>query len=228
MIKRAVARLLWRYAPRMIFWLRDLRGTAVTTDERFLTLYRELYNEGRLRMSIREAYNLFDLGKRAARLEAGAFAEFGVYRGGSAKILCEVKGDRPLWLFDTFEGMPESDRSIDEFGPGDFSDTSLPEVRRYLERYSQVCYVQGLFPTSVKGTDAETARFALVNLDVDLRRSTTEGLAFFYPRMVSGGILMSHDYSRLTAVKLAFDEFFADKPETVIQLFDTQALVVKA
>lgn len=227
-IQRTLIKMLWRYAPGAMFWLRDLGGcTTLKHDTRFLSLYHELYDDGRVLMSIRELYNLYDLGRRAAHLPEGDFAEFGVYKGGSARMLSEIKGDRQLWLFDTFEGMPASDRSIDEFGPGDFDDTSLESVRRYLAAYPNVRYVRGRFPESVAGSGAEESSYVFVNLDVDLYRSTYDGLAFFYPRLVRGGILLSHDYFDLPAVRSAFDDFFVDKPETVLHLFDTQGVVVK-
>src|SRR2546430_11261444 len=51
------------------------------------------------------------------------------------------------------------------------------------------------------------------HIDVDLYTSTLACLEFFYPRLVPGGILLSHDYSLLTGVKAAFTEFLAGKPE---------------
>ncbi len=36
----------------------------------------------------------------------GELAEVGVYKGGSAKLICEAKGNSILHLFDTFEGLP--------------------------------------------------------------------------------------------------------------------------
>ena len=68
-----------------------------------------------------------------------------------------------------------------------------------------------------------------MHLDVDLRRSTLDALAWFYPRLVRGGLLVTHDYGDATVpgVKQAFDEFFADKPETVIPLWFSQAVVTK-
>lgn len=227
-LTRAILRTLWDRAPRLMFWMRDLNSsTTLKQDTRFLDLYRAIYRDGRARMTIRELYNLYDLGRRAGALPEGDFAEVGVYRGGSARVLCEVKGTRPLWLFDTFEGMPESDRSIDEFGPGDFVDTSIEAVQRYLDGYPDVRYVRGLFPASVNGSGANNARYAFVNLDVDLYRSTLDGLSFFYPRMVTGGVLVSHDYFDLVAVRKAFDDFFTDKPEPVLHLWDTQCTMVK-
>ncbi|MFC1707356.1 TylF/MycF/NovP-related O-methyltransferase, partial [Planctomycetota bacterium] len=71
--------------------------------------------------------------------------------------------------------------------------------------------------------------FSFVNLDVDLYQCTSDALKFFYPRVSRGGMMLSHDYLYTPApgVKQAFDEFFADKPESVIPLWDTQCLVVK-
>ena len=60
-----------------------------------------------------------------------------------------------------------------------------------------------------------------------LYEGTLDCLRFFYPRMVAGGVIISHDYSILTGVKRAFDEFFADKPEGVVELPTTQCMVVK-
>ena len=47
--------------------------------------------------------------------------------------------------------------------------------------------------------------------------------------MVRGGLIVTHDYSDTTVpgVKRAFDEFFLDKPETVVPLWFTQAVVTK-
>jgi O-methyltransferase len=227
-LQRRVVSLLWRWAPGLMFRLRDLRRCkALTGDTKFLQLYRTLYREGRVRMTIRELYNLYELASRATKVQDGDFAEFGVYKGGSARVLCEVKGDRSLWLFDTFQGMPASDPSIDEFGPGDFDDTSLEGVREYLKAYNHVEYISGFFPASASSSGAINRRYAFVNLDVDLYRSTYDGLAFFYPRMVPGGVLISHDYFGIAAVTQAFEDFFRDKKEPVLHLFDTQGLVIK-
>src|SRR4051812_43432638 len=52
-----------------------------------------------------EAFILHSVSSSVGRLP-GDFAEVGVYQGASARILCEIKGDRQLHLFDTFEGLP--------------------------------------------------------------------------------------------------------------------------
>ena len=51
---------------------------------------------------------LEDLAQLARSAPAGAFVEVGVYRGGSARVLCDIAQEqgRTLYLFDTFAGHP--------------------------------------------------------------------------------------------------------------------------
>jgi hypothetical protein len=51
--------------------------------------------------------------------------------------------------------------------------------------------------------------FCFVHLDFDLYQPTIEGLKYFYPRMVSGGIILLHDYfsKGLKGVKQAVSDY---------------------
>jgi hypothetical protein len=151
-------------------------------------------------------------------------AELGVYQGSSAQIICEAKADRPLHLFDTFAGLPEpSDREACVFSRGQFS-AGLPAVCSILRAYREVYFHPGLFPES--STGLEDLRFSLVHLDVDLYASTLAGLEFFYPRMVPGGIIITHDYSTVRGVAAAFSEFMAERLQAIIELPSTQAMII--
>jgi O-methyltransferase len=149
----------------------------------------------------------------------------GVFQGGSAKLICESKGDRSLHLFDTFEGLPEPE-ACDEgrFHGGQYRG-GADAVREYLKNYRDVSICAGYFPDTA-GPLRERV-FSLVHLDVDLYRSTLDCLEFFYPRMLQGGIIISHDYNNATGVRRAFAEFFAGKPEPILEVALSQALVVK-
>ena len=141
-----------------------------------------------------------------------------------------IKGDTPLYLFDTFEGLPQGTLNEDPgFGAGQFSETSLEQVSAYLKAFKNVHIYKGLFPASVSGQDPEQQRYRLVHLDLDLYQSTLDALSFFYPRMAKGGVIVSHDYNyrRGVGVKKAFKEFFADKVEPIIPLWETQCAIVK-
>src|ERR1035437_2891958 len=109
---RAAVRQWWLWRRHEILVLKGLVNNVVMDDEVFLRLYEALHPEWRITLSLREQYNLFRLAAQAVTL-GGDIAEVGVFRGGSAKLICEVKGSARLHLFDTFEGMPEPDARVD-------------------------------------------------------------------------------------------------------------------
>lgn len=175
-------------------------------------------------ISDNEAYQIFMAVKRTEHV-AGDLAEVGVYQGGSAKLICEANGNRPLHLFDTFAGIPKVEE-IDTplFYEGQFT-APFEDVKDYLKDYSDVHFYRGLFPNTALAV--EHKQFSFVHFDVDTRESTTSCLRFFYPRMARGGIIISHDYINAAGVKEAFDEFFKDKAEPIIEMSGTQCLIVK-
>jgi hypothetical protein len=170
-----------------------------------------------------EAYTIYATARRTAKVP-GDIAELGVYKGGSARLICQVKGERNLHLFDTFAGLPRCSEWDPDFREGGFA-SSIDQVSRYLARFPDVHLHQGMFPETTKGLDH--LRFSFIHLDVDLYQSTKDGLAWFYPRLNRGGILISHDYASADGVRKAFDEFFADKPECLMELAGTQVAFVK-
>lgn len=143
-----------------------------------------------------EAYMVYSIAKSQSKLD-GEMAEVGIYQGGSAKLICKAKGDRKLHLFDTFEGLPKVSEKDTHFGIKywqnyQFNDTSEEYVRKYLQSFNNVYLYKGLFPqTSQPISDS---KFSFVHLDVDLYQSTYDCLNFFYPRLIQGGIILTHDY----------------------------------
>lgn len=158
----------------------------------------------------------------------GDIAEIGVYRGGSSELICKNKKDKNLHLFDTFEGLPELNQfdTSNEFHKGQFSDTHIDHIKNLLKDYSGINIYKGYFPETAGPIESKT--FSFVHLDVDLFETTKNALDFFYPKMVKGGIILSHDYVNADGVRKAFDDFFADKPEPVLVVSDTQCLIVKS
>ncbi|MEI9934809.1 MAG: TylF/MycF/NovP-related O-methyltransferase [Ferruginibacter sp.] len=218
---------LWKLFRTKRIW-RNFPNNTICNDIQFWDLFMVMYEDNRAILSMREKYNIYRLVKQTAKIE-GDIAEVGVYKGGSAKIIAEVKGNKRLHLFDTFEGMPSVEASIDLHKKGDFNDTSIESVKGYLAKYKDVFFYKGYFPSSTEGTDCPKLKYSFVNLDVDIYESTKSSLEFFYDRINKGGMILSHDYGAISCpgVKKAFDEFFIDKPETVIELWDSQCLVVK-
>jgi O-methyltransferase len=170
-----------------------------------------------------EKHRVYSAARAAARLE-GAFAEVGVYRGASARLICEAKGDKRLHLFDSFECMaPAADASRNgcRLGP---ARSHLDSVREFLRGYRNVHFHKGAFAESARLLEEGT--YAFVHFDVDSRDSTRECLEHFYPRLVCGGMILSLDYGWASGARDAFDEFFADKPERIVDR--TDCMLVKA
>ncbi len=175
-------------------------------------------------LSGNEAFTVYSVARAQSAL-AGEMAEVGVYQGCSAKIISTASGGKPLHLFDTFTGLPSPDSDEqDRMRTGHYA-ASLASVQSFLSGHRNITYYEGFFPGSAEAANGRV--FSFVHLDVDLKSSTLACLEFFYPRLVPGGIILTHDYSYLDGVRAAFDEFLSDKDEHAIELATSQALLVK-
>jgi hypothetical protein len=177
-------------------------------------------------VTMNEMYMLQSLAMGLVALP-GDYVEVGIYQGSTAKAICDVKGDKVLHLCDTFEGLPEpqgDDAKVERKG---YFACGLESVQKYLGEVPNVVYHEGNCPRSVQGV-LDDKQFALVHLDVDLYDSTLACLEYFWPRMVPGGVILSHDFSILAGVRRAFMEFTQHTREQVIELPTTQCMLIKA
>src|SRR5665811_557353 len=96
---------------RVITWLLAQRNmTAVPAAENSYrsedySLIHRVIAETDMLLFQDEAYQVLSCARATSKVP-GDIAEVGVYRGGSARLICEVQGARGLYLFDTFEGLP--------------------------------------------------------------------------------------------------------------------------
>ena len=212
-------RMLVGYLAQADLWMLKRHKNPET-----IKLIRQVRNDRQSLQTAAEQFVIHSVAKAYANVP-GEFAEVGVFQGCSAKLICDAKGDKPLHLFDTFEGLPEpTEHDNGVLNKGWFA-CSLESVQELLKPYPNVHFHKGLFPQSAVGM--EDHRFAFVNLDVDLYESTLESLKFFYPRMSAGGVIVSHDFSILEGVKRAFEEFCRDKIERPIELPSTLCMLIK-
>jgi O-methyltransferase len=132
----------------------------------------------------------------------GCIVEAGCYKGGStAKLSLAAKlVNRKLFVFDSFEGLPENTEPHKEsiFGePIDFVRgryaARLERVRTNVRTFGVegVCeFVPGWFEDTMPGFREP---IAVAFIDVDLAASTKTCLKYLYPLLVPGGSLFSHD-----------------------------------
>lgn len=199
-------------------------------NKKIVNLIVSIKKESKQFLSDFELFYLYTLINKTEKIN-GDIAEVGVYKGGSAKIICETT-KKQVHLFDTFEGLPKPHREDihGRFKKGNLK-ASHKDVKNYLRKYKNCTMYKGLFPSTSK--PIKNKKFSLVHLDADLYESTSKSLKFFYPRMSKGGVIICHDYAGvggLRGVKKAVDEFFKNKPEIVVESLagSSQCLIIKA
>ncbi len=172
-------------------------------------------------------YILYSLALDASRRCHGDFAECGVYKGGTARILAELAQSRTLHLFDTFSGMPETDPAKDIHKKGEFADTTLESVRQYLSDFANVTFYAGFIPETLSPVQHRT--FSFVHIDLDIYSAIRSACEFFYPRLESGGVFLFDDYGypSCPGARTAVDEFLSDKPEVLLVIGTGQAAMRK-
>jgi O-methyltransferase len=172
---------------------------------------------------------LFDALARTRDI-AGDVAECGVYRGATLLAmglqLEQTKSDKRVFGFDSFSGF-DNEVEVDAAMPhandpsmrvGAFNDTTESRLRRRIASFGltqRIFLHKGFFKQTL--VDDIKERFSFVHLDCDLYESYKDCLAFFYPRMTPGGLILLDEYldPSWPGCKIATDEFLNGKPETI-------------
>jgi O-methyltransferase len=125
--------------------------------------------------------------------------------------------------------MSEKDGVKSNQGAGDkkFADVDFTEIKSYFTDFPNVIFKRGFFPDTAEGLESQ--KFCFVYLDADLYQSTKDGLDFFYPRMVPGGIIMFDDYgtSNWPGVEKAVREFCSENDIFPVKMAWWQGLIIK-
>lgn len=221
------------------------RIAAEGANVRDLHLYQPLYSpwegdaafmkhfdavRGHTLVSPDRCWILLSLMRHALNLQ-GDFAEMGVFKGGTAllaaRVLTEAQDGRPLHLFDSFEGMPETSAG-EPYVRGDFGQTSAAVVRSLVSQTQANAHLHvGFIPDTFRGL--EIPQFAFAHIDVDLYQSVLDCVEYVYPRLSQGGIIVFDDYGFPGCVRAreAVDLAFSALPEKPIYLPTGQAVVMK-
>jgi hypothetical protein len=139
----------------------------------------------------------------------GDFAEFGVFEGDVVRRMWELREQRQVLAFDTFEGIP-SEGYIEEL---DFNDPPgkwkpREDVVAKLQALPGVVVVKGLFqdtlPTALVGW------LALVHIDCDNYAAHKTIFAWLPDHLPHGAIVVMDDYKNCPGAMKAIDEFVAE------------------
>ena len=176
----------------------------------------------------------YDCTRRAiADRVPGALVECGVAQGGSALLLALInrefgRDERMLWLFDSYQGLPDPTKDDYE---GDKTGTHvrpLPkgsclgtyeEVSRLLFVHNQISsqaisMVKGWFQDTLPVTRSKIGPIAVLRLDGDWYESTKVCFENLFDQVSNNGFVILDDYFSCFGCKKATDEFLAARGKT--------------
>lgn len=148
----------------------------------------------------------------------GDVVELGCYEGDTSLLLGEMLRKRKqLWIYDSFEGLPEKcAEDASEAGKNFQKGVLLASKREVKARFLRANLP---VPKIIKAwfsdlTDEDLPpKICFAFLDGDLYQSIKTSLELVWPRMSAGGKIVVHDYNNieLPGVTKAVDEFLRDK-----------------
>lgn len=150
-------------------------------------------------VSAGETEKILELAREAVSRE-GDFVELGCYKGDTSLLLAEIlrgSGKR-LWIYDSFEGLPEKgaeDASVmgEDFKGGELFVTKREVKERFLRAGLPVPVIKKAWFNELISSDLpEKISFAF--LDGDFYESIRDSLRLVEGKMVPGGVIIVHDY----------------------------------
>ena len=169
--------------------------------------------------------------KHALKIE-GDFVECGVFHGFSFAVLTDYlqfeNVKKKLYLYDTYEGIPEEynseNRSTELYKKlGDLA----PKVRERFSKYPNVEVVKGTVPDSFKTACPE--KIALLHVDMNSSKSELAALNALYDKVTQGGIIIFDDYGWVGYGQqtVAEFEFMRERNQSIMELPTGQGLMIK-
>ena len=150
---------------------------------------------------------------------SGDFVELGCYKGDTSLLLAEVLvgSDKKLWIYDSFEGLPEKrteDVSVmgENFKGGELFVTKREVKERFLRARLPVPIIKKAWFKDLQDEDLPE-KIAFAFLDGDFYDSIKDSLKLVESKMNSGAKMIIHDYNNeaLPGVKKAVDEWLVGK-----------------
>ncbi|PIP60868.1 hypothetical protein COX00_00800 [Candidatus Uhrbacteria bacterium CG22_combo_CG10-13_8_21_14_all_47_17] len=163
----------------------------------------------------------------------GAIVEMGSWNGGCGALMSyrtkKNGSNRDVWLFDSFEGLPELapedaewakaiNQPIKQTEAGDLKATGyfkadekrVHQILAKLDSEQAVHVVKGWFQDSLPNARQDMGPIALLRLDGDIYESTKFPLEALYDQVVPGGYVVIDDF-HLRGCRQAIYEFFFEK-----------------
>ena len=150
----------------------------------------------------------------------GDFVEFGCFEGDTSLLLAGLLKENPnnggkrLWIYDSFEGLPEKtsedfSEAGKDFKKGELFVTKAFVKKRFLRANLPVPIIKKAWFSELNPTEDLPEKISFAFLDGDLYDSIKTSLELCIPKMIENGIIIVHDYQnpQLPGVTKAVDEF---------------------
>lgn len=161
-------------------------------------------------LSVNRLLNLYNLAIQVNKIGiSGDIVECGVWNGGSAAVMAyassisesEISGKRRLWLFDSFQGLPEpTEEDGESMKNKKFKGLfrgNIENVKKSFEAFGlslqEVHIIEGWLDDTL--ANASVVKIALLHIDLDLHRSYRVCFEKLYDKISPGGFIVCDDYS---------------------------------
>ena len=175
----------------------------------------------------------------------GARAECGVYRGATALLLCHIWRNQrsgfdgnDFYLIDSYAGNSASGEHDliaargddgtprrEAFFPAGKTDTSPELVRGLFADFPNVRICAGWIPEVFSTLPARD--WAFVHLDLTLFEPTSVALAYFYPRLTEGGVIICDGSIFCPGAATACERFCTEHDIPFVTLGHREYVIVK-
>lgn len=178
--------------------------------------------------------NVYELANMVEKNKTeGVFAECGVWKGGCAAVMAfmaqKFGSGRKIWLFDSFEGLPEPTKEDGEIASSyalnktegklktiDKCVASLKDVEEVFFKVlklnkENIIISKGWFQDTLPSAKQKIGKIAILRLDGDWYESTKCCLDNLYDNVIIGGYVVLDDYGYWEGAKRALDEFFVER-----------------
>lgn len=166
------------------------------------------------------------------------FVECGVGDGFSAFYTLREIRDKEnflskskMYLFDSWGPMREEDLLDSEIESKDrYSELKLSSTKNNLKEFEDlIVYHKGYIPEVFYEIPKPLDSIIYMHIDLNSTKPTIDSLEYFFPKLVSGGVILFDDYgwNNHKDTKHAVDDFFKDKSGTLLHLPTAQAIFYK-
>ena len=158
--------------------------------------------------------------------ECADFVELGVWYGVLVKAALnmdiEQSKESIFYLVDPWGKKSEIDKISKK---AKYSIDIFDVVRLRFEQYINVKLIRGVVPDVLQ--EIRSKKIAFLSIDMNGSKPERLALEFFWPKLISGGIIYLDDFGDFSELRKEVGEFLSDKSESLLYFPTGQALIIK-